>query len=294
MSITLSVSLPNEHLQTLLESVIIIYEAAFPERVRGYYVVGSMSSNTAIPNSDIDMYVLFKGDWQGEEQARQAEIKAGCRGLSPVHLDLPAIAEADLAHYDTVALKLGSTLVYGEDTRAEMPLPTMDTYLRWITGPVQRGLTYRFRQEQVSLPLSYPDASDNYYGYIPSLYLTTPAPLKYWAVHVGWLATFRVVTTANVYVPAKSALLSLYQAHVADEFTELIETVLRIIRQTWHYELPQHEADRAILDDAFQRTLVFENAIAKDYVAYLQQMPADYADIAHKRLAGFNRNIKSP
>jgi hypothetical protein len=48
------------HIDRTIAGVIAVYEVAFPERIRGYYLVGSLSRGTAGTNSDIDLEIVFK------------------------------------------------------------------------------------------------------------------------------------------------------------------------------------------------------------------------------------------
>ncbi len=44
----------------IAQGVIGVFEATFPNRVRGYYLRGSRASGTSIGGSDIDLFVIFK------------------------------------------------------------------------------------------------------------------------------------------------------------------------------------------------------------------------------------------
>lgn len=103
------------HLDRAIAGVVAIYEAAFPARIRGYYLVGSLSRGIANAGSDIDMEILFKDAFLPDEPERLQNLRQGCRALSPIHLDLTSRDEATLAQSDTVALKSASTLVPSKD-----------------------------------------------------------------------------------------------------------------------------------------------------------------------------------
>lgn len=271
-----------------IQAIINIYESAFPERIRGYYLVGSYGDDTAIPNSDVDMEVVFKGTLSDEEKVRCENIKDSCRTLALIELDLPIKAESNFHQLDTVALKLASKFVYGEDIRQTIPLPDMDTYLRNISTPTQRGLTVRFRSEQVKLPLDYPLADDKYYGYIPNTYKNGATPIKLWVLNVGWLATFLLVYKARIYVPSKRHMLELYREHIHDEWTDFITEVYENGRNKWGYHIPKAKDDLLLFEQLCQQTLAFENYVAKIYISYLQQeLQHDDSTLAQARLSAF-------
>ncbi|GAB5491525.1 MAG: hypothetical protein Phog2KO_17400 [Phototrophicaceae bacterium] len=281
----------NTVIDTYIEAIINIYESAFPNRIRGYYLVGSYGDNTAIANSDIDMEIVFKGALSEDEQARCDSIKESCRTLTPIHLDLPVKSEATFEQSETVALKLASQFVYGDDTRDTIPLPKMDVYLRKISIPTQRGLTFRFRSEQVSLPYDYPVANDAYYGYIPDIYKNGATPIKLWVLNVGWLATFLVVYQAKVYVPSKRHMLKLYPEHINDDWTDFITEVYENGRNKWHYQLPQTETDLNYFKSLCEQTLAFENYVAEIYLEYLKtELQDGDKSLAKERLSAFRRS----
>jgi hypothetical protein len=62
-SISLLHSTGHREVDGILEGVVGLFELLFPGRVSGYYLTGSFSDGTAIPGSDIDMSVLFRGSF---------------------------------------------------------------------------------------------------------------------------------------------------------------------------------------------------------------------------------------
>ncbi|MEM9954881.1 MAG: hypothetical protein AAF846_24960 [Chloroflexota bacterium] len=279
----------DAHIDNIIQAVIGIYEATFPEQIQGYYLIGSYGDDSAIRGSDVDMMIIFKGTMTESEKDRCDTLKTSCRVLTPVHLDLPVIAEADFHQVDTVALKLSSKFVYGEDTRESIPLPSMETYLYQISMPTQRGLTIRFRQEQVTLPLDYPDANDAYFGYIPAIYQDSDTPIKLWVLNVGWLATFLVVHRAGVYVPSKRHMLPLYRKYIHDKWTDFIADVYTYGRNKWHYQLPHSDEELKLFRELCQQTLAFENHVASIYVDWLKQNhQLSHYVMGTERLQAFN------
>ena len=64
----------------ILRDVVALIEARWPERVRGYYLVGSYATGEAPPSSDIDLIVLLKHELEpGEREALDPSARsAGC------------------------------------------------------------------------------------------------------------------------------------------------------------------------------------------------------------------------
>lgn len=268
--IQLTSTTSDPQIDDILLAIITIYETVFPQRIRGYYLIGSYGDDSAIVGSDVDLMIVFKGTVSPTEYAQQDSIKASCRTLCPLHLDLPIIAEADFEKSDTVALKQGSKFIYGTDTRDSIPSPTHDVYLQSISTPTQRGLTFRFRQERITLPLDYPVPDDPYLGYIPHPYVISSTPIKLWVLNVGWLATFLVVYHAEVYIPSKRHMLKAYETHIGDEWRDFIAAVYENGRNRWAYQIPEEPKDYDLFLDLCRRTLAFENHVAPIYLDYLK------------------------
>lgn len=65
----------NPDIDAAIQAIISIYEATFPKRVRGYFLVGSYSDDSAIASSDIDMQIVFKDAISDAERARCDALK---------------------------------------------------------------------------------------------------------------------------------------------------------------------------------------------------------------------------
>ncbi|MEZ4669946.1 MAG: nucleotidyltransferase domain-containing protein [Anaerolineae bacterium] len=255
-----------------MTAVITIFEAAFPGRVRGYYLLGSIGRASANRNSDLDLEILFKDAFTADERSRADDLQQACETLSNLPLDLSIFDEDCLPRIDTLALKTASTLVYGEDTRPQMPLPGIETYLRRVTIPVQRALTNAYRATPISLPLNYPDADDEFYGYIP----TDPQHpharwgTKVWVLHIGWMATFLIAFQTGTMVPTKDDMVQLYRQHINDRWTPFITEVHELCRHEWAYVIPTSAEDRARLRGLCGQTLAYEQHVWKHYVQWLE------------------------
>src|SRR5262245_6000353 len=81
-----------------LRDVVAMIEERLPERVRGYYLVGSYAVGEARPSSDIDLIVLVKGELAEGERERFASVRNACRRFSPIPLDITVQSEAKFFH----------------------------------------------------------------------------------------------------------------------------------------------------------------------------------------------------
>ena len=77
-----------EQVDQSMRAIVEHLELHFPDRVRGYYLVGSFAVGEAIPTSDIDMIALFKGSPSDEERQRFEQAREECRRLSVRPIDL--------------------------------------------------------------------------------------------------------------------------------------------------------------------------------------------------------------
>src|SRR5262245_62763622 len=79
-----------------LAAIIGIIEQRLPQRVLGYYLVGSYAVGEAVPASDIDLIAVFKDQLSPEEQQHFLAIRDHCKRVSPYPLDLSTESLAKL------------------------------------------------------------------------------------------------------------------------------------------------------------------------------------------------------
>lgn len=279
------------HIDRSIAAVVTVFEAAFPGRIRGYYLLGSLSRGTAGPNSDIDLEILFRGTLRPDDHPRLQSLNDGCSALASVPLDLSIFDEDSLTRIDTVALKTASKLVYGDDTRPSIPLPSIETYLHRVSRPVQRALTVEFRTVPVQLPLTYPQPEAEFYGYVPTdpTHPHTVWGTKIWVLNIGWMATFLIAYQTGVMIPTKDDMVRLYRELVNDRWTAFVTEVHDLCRLEWDYVIPTSADDRARLRQLCARTLDYEHHVIGLYHPWLQsELAQGDAALAKERLAAFN------
>ncbi len=256
-------------IDSILLAIVRAFEHAFPNRVRAYYLIGSYVEGTAVPISDIDCFVIFADRFATpQEEAFAEKIGEQCAAASSVRLDIGAYPEHALAELNPVirtALKLGSNLLYGTDIRHSMSLPPTPEYLASVLGGAQHFIA-RLRGEAAltTREVSYPDASDAFFGYtrksIPAWYPPTiRAGTKELVATVSRIATARVVWRTKHYVSGKQQAIQLFQQAIGGEWASFVTQTFERCKHDWHYLLPEAEHERIELRGLCQRMLEFEN-----------------------------------
>ncbi|HEY7831966.1 MAG TPA: nucleotidyltransferase domain-containing protein [Ktedonobacterales bacterium] len=259
----------------VLRGVVHTFEAAFPERVRGYYLHGSHAEGGGLPTSDLDLYILFRQHFRGAAERERAEqLRDACAARSAIELDIELGDETALGEGLDPTFKLGSTLIYGEDVRASYPLLPLDEWaLDRLHSSYWRIITLFGRPLPVVTPLDFPDPADEFYGYTRRLTRLPgggAAPGTRDLIRsVGWAATALLALRAGVYVARKRDCATLYREHIGDAWAELLEQLDTRCRGAWHYLIPTDGAERAELRDICARTLGFENHFLAVYHDYL-------------------------
>lgn len=294
---------PQPPIDDVIDSVVGLYELAFPGRVRGYYLVGSHSDGTAIPSSDLDMQVIFKEAWQPGEDERARTMRRYIQGLMTSHVDLAAFSEAELLSEDTVSLKLASRLLFGEDIRDGLSLPDLESYVWQVTRAPQRFIMQFMRpaDAQPTFPLHYPDPDAEYYGYTRPLVTRegeTLQSLKELVLTVCWSATALVAMQARVYVPTKADCARLYREHINDGWTSFVELLYNKGKREWGYLAPRANEARAVLRHLAADTLAFENHFMQTYIAFLREAAhtpdSPFQTEAHDRLSQLGLTADGP
>jgi hypothetical protein len=257
----------------ILRGTLKVFLAAFPpNRIQAAYLVGSYADGSAVPLSDIDLRLVFAGDFLDlEEEQRFLVVRQYCRDLSPIPLDCPPLSEQRLLRdpawsHEAISIKCASRHLYGEDLRPRLVLPDLETYTR----QVERATLYFFarvhRIEMVVYPLGYPDPDGEFYGYVDSGRSAHDAPIdpdfastKLLVHFVGFAATGLLARQAGRLVVKKGDWLEAYQDAIHDEWTPYLERLYHLCRQEWGYRVPLDAADRLALRKLCAQALEFEN-----------------------------------
>jgi tRNA nucleotidyltransferase (CCA-adding enzyme) len=128
-NVTLLQSTENPSVDAMLEGAIRVFEMVFPDRIRGYYLMGSYTDGTALPTSDIDGFILFKDNFINEKEKEKAwALCRSCDLMMAPEFYFAPVGESVFNQHGDVNLKLYSLLLYGEDIREQIPLPDIDKF----------------------------------------------------------------------------------------------------------------------------------------------------------------------
>ena len=288
MNIHLRRAIGKPYVDELLADVVQEYESAFPDRVRSYFLLGSYADGCAVIGSDIDAYVLFKETFLSPKEAIQAkQLAAVCVKRSILRLDGNVIDEQMLPNYQSimkVAIKLDSILLFGEDTRDIMTLPSRAAYTRDITDGVIEFLLRLHRSESITYPTTYPDPNGTFYGYDHMMQLSYKVASLYYPPHKAatvYYATRELVECAcrmasallafktDSFVGTKRGSVETYNREIHDEWSPFLTAMFEKGKMRWMYGLPEREEERAELRELCEQMLSFENHYLLHYRAYL-------------------------
>lgn len=257
----------------LVHDVVDGFLSALPNRLRAVYVLGSYADETALPTSDLDLVLITADRLRYGEQGRIAALCATWASQASGELDIEVEEEAALRAGISPTLKLGSRLLWGEPIVQRLELVPLTRWTRDRMHSSYWRLAGLFsRPMPLSIPLEYPDPSDEFFGYARRL---TRLPNGQQAPGtrdlmraVGWMATALLAYQARQYVPTKRQCSSLYREYIGDEWATLLDDMTKWVRSAWEYCLPDAPEDRIRLQTICARTLGFENHFLRLYRCY--------------------------
>lgn len=237
--------------------------------VRAVYVFGSVAEGTALASSDIDLFVVVRGDGDAGA-ARLREIADGVEGPP---IDLVIMTESGLRRDGHFRIERASRLVAGDDLRPELPPTTLDTFIRRYSSAPLAYMSILRSDRPIVTPLDYPDPSGPFYGYDSRTLPPAGIPVhnvKGLVALVCWIATLRLAREQGIMVASKAESVTAYAAEIGDGWTSFVEDIYRPGHDRWHYLVPDDTAERLTLRDLCGRTLAFENDYLTRYHAQTQ------------------------
>ena len=258
----------------ILQGVIGIFEKVFPGRIRGYYLEGSFGNQSTVTNSDLDMYVIFKENFNSPEEAMAAlSLSQSCALISPVLLEIKLEAEHYLHRAEQAGtalnFKYSTQFLYGEDIRNKIPTFTAADWIQWAIKAPQESLRVIRSAKVLIFPLQHPDAQAEFYGYerqmIPGSDGVERPSSKWLVATVGWIATALIAYRTKQYVGSKGKAAQLYKTQINDKWATLVEQVYEQCRNHWNYLIPDEEVERQILRSLCRDTLEFSNQYLSVY-----------------------------
>jgi predicted nucleotidyltransferase len=283
-TITLLTSTGAARIDQALRDSIALIEQQLPDRVRGYYLVGSYAYGEAQPASDIDLIVVLKDELGQADRQRFAAARAECERISLAPLDLSLDSEAKFLRVGGVWFQTASLLVYGEDIRPRIPRKPVANHIRDVMHALFPLLArVRGNPALLTFPLNYPDPSGLLYGY-DARYSDNSDPqdtrTKDLATNVLAAANALTLLVAQRYVGSgkKSDIPRQYAIWIGDQWATLVEEVIELCRIRWGYRIPDAEAGIAHLRGLCQQALGFENTFLQRYRDFLlADLQSDHA-----------------
>jgi predicted nucleotidyltransferase len=216
--------------------VVETFDTRFPGRVQACYLIGSYADDTAVGLSDIDLIVVFRDCYRDEQEKESAQTLAQelANQLGPIRLD---VTPREQAAIDTmyavirVGLKHGSKLVFGQDIRDRITLPAHDEYVQDVIAGAMFFISRLHGIERVSsLPLTYPDPTDKYFGYTKKRFADWYPPnitagTKEFVAAVSRIATATVALNTGKSIGSKSEGIRLYHEIIGGAWGEFAAAV---------------------------------------------------------------------
>jgi predicted nucleotidyltransferase len=272
--------------------------AAFPDRIRGIHLLGSRALGCAIPSSDVDLAIVFRGTAEsGTRQAAQ-DLAAEIRRSGPLVLELTVLDEAEARQGVRPNLKIGRLLA-GEDALRDSPLKPKEELLGYFAySPLYFSWVIRGRPPRLRHPLTYPNPAGEFFGYeqngIWSGEKSFRPGLGLLINLAASIANFRLALEAGEFVPNKSLTVAAYRKRFpADPLGEWLREVFELCRQRWQGAIPTAPGDRPVLADLCRRALAFENDSMGRCLLELPQLASVPSADLKERIRGILKVVQS-
>ncbi len=278
----------QEEVDRVLTAMVGIFVEAFPGRIHSAYLVGSRADGSALPSSDIDLRIVFRGNFLAGEEGRFHDVRQYLRLISRFELDCPPLSQDRLLQaeewlHETIAIKEVSIFLYGTDLRPSLPSPpSLPVFTRHISrAPIIFMRKARRGASVLRYPLDFPSPPGPFFGYEAS------QSLKLLLQIPGFIASALLAMQAGQIVTRKSDWLPLYRQYIHDRWLPLLEDLNRIVRQDLEFRLPEDEQVRETLRELCRQVLEFENYYLTQYEQYLRLELA--SGIAYRRAVALER-----
>ncbi len=251
-----------------LSGIVNLCEMMFPQRISGYYLVGSLGCGYAVIGSDIDIFLVFKNKLLPGESQTLERLMGPLWLLGVFDIDLKCLDE-DSVHR---LMLLGPGLcIYGEDIRPDIDLDKRPIDLIRFAFYQSLGYFFRLRDnpKQLSLPLCYPVPDQRFKGYS-----SRPTHDQSGAIVPGVRELLNnTLKPASTLVDLATGRFNKDKLHIARNYGEYVdatwidylEEVERLVRRQWAGRVPDEEGDKQKLEQLCARALDFENAVLEHY-----------------------------
>jgi hypothetical protein len=291
-----------EAVDQCLDLIVAALRAAFGERLRGIYLVGSYAVGEAVPASDIDLLTLFKGRQGADEQARFAEVRQACKERCAFVLDMTSQGEERLLAVGGVWFQTASRLLAGDDIRPLVPRKPVESHARDLMHSVAPLLArVRGDPRALTLPLAFPEPAGPLRGYdrrqVRVGGVARSVGTKDLVSNTLAIASALTLRAAGRYVGEgrKADIPREYRRQIGDEWVGLVEAVFERCRLRWGYGVPGGAAERAELRALCEGVLGFENHFIDRYREFLaQELRHDDPAVARRAAQAMERLAPAP
>jgi hypothetical protein len=283
---------------SLLGEVCQRFQAAFPGRIGGIYLLGSRALGCAIASSDWDLAVVFRGAVADAERKTAQNLAADIRRSGPLVLELTVLDEAEARRGVRPHIKIGK-LVEGDDVLEDCPLKPRTELLGYFSySALYFSWMVRGKPPLLAYPLAYPDPTGEFFGYEQNGIWTgenTFRPGLGLLVNLAVsIANFHLALEADEFVPNKSLTVARFrQRFPAAPLGAWLQVVFELGRQRWQGTIPAAADDRLALADLCRRTLAFENEGVGLGILQLPQLAAAPDLELKQRLRGVLKVLRS-
>ena len=271
--IALQHSTGHPKIDEIIQGIIGLTELIFPEQTRGYYLTGSYGNGSAVPSSDLDLCVIFKGETLPIDRDRLRQIYDCCWRISSISLDVVVYNEIEVQKKGSIWLR-DSQWLFGEDIRATISQLPLTAYVRnFMHTPYAFFARARSREEPLTFPLDHPNPTGAWFGYDRRRTRTldgrdVPGTHELLSC-TFWPATALIMHQSGVFALGKQDCVKRYRKHINDDWADLLEAIYQKCRLEWQYFIPDSSADRQILRDLCHQALAFHNHFLTIYKAFL-------------------------
>lgn len=263
----------NERIDHALAGVVHLCEMMFPDRISGYYLVGSLGCGYAVTGSDIDLFMVFKNRLLPGEERKLEQLMPPLWLLASFDIDLKCLDEDNVRR---LGLLGPGRCIFGKDVRLTPPSGT-HVHLDLKRFAFYQSVNYFFRlrgnPHQLAPPLSYPDEEHPYKGYS-----SRPTHALDGRLDPGLRELLNnTLKPASVLVDLATGEFNKDKQHIARLFGEYVdagwvaylEEVEYLVRRQWAGREPDQKDQKKQLQHLCQQALDFENSVLGHYRAFI-------------------------
>jgi hypothetical protein len=277
----------NSRVDECLRAYIALIEAIFPRRMRAYYLLGSYADNTAVPTSDVDLFVVSKESLDSAEHGLYGHIAHQCSLLAGILFQSGVVDEAHLGGLPDLAIS--RLFVFGDDIGDRIPpLQPSDSARKALSSAVHVLCELHDQPPPLAVPLPYPDPEGEFFGYERN---GMPAPggwngpgTKKLINAVSMAAGALVAIQSGQAVMRRSDCVAMYRIQVGDVWSDFVEQVCAFRTPDTGYAMPVDGDQRKRLRRLCAEMPAFENHFFRNYREYLLAQ-VDSLDDVQKRWA---------